>query len=490
MKDAQQIADPRLSADAAQPYWPLVVDMDGALLRTDVTFETLARAVFAKPVSTLLALASLLRGRAHFKRALASLVPLDVETLPLREDFVAHLAGERARGRALHLVSGADDEIVRRVAERVGLFDSAKGSANGDNLKGAAKARVLQGMFEEFAYAGDSPADLDVWRHARSIVIAGASEHTARRARRLGKPVEREFLAAPASLGAWVKTLRLHQWAKNGLLFIPLFLSGHFRELAPLIQCVLGFFILGVTASGTYIINDLADLASDRRHRSKRERPFASGALKVYQGLLAGPVLIGAGLVAAYALSAPFGHAVVTYLVATLAYSLRLKAAPFLDVMLLAWLYTLRLLMGVVLAMSTASAWLLTFSMMFFFSLSLAKRHVEVVTAAPGKSEIAGRGYVPSDGPITLAFGVASAVASLLIMTLYLMEEAFPSSLYGQPGALWLVLPIIGLWTMRIWLLAHRQQLDDDPVAFAIRDPISLAMGAALGVAFAVAVFG
>lgn len=490
MNDARPFADPREAAGEGRPDCPLVVDMDGALLRTDATFEGLVRGLFLKPASTLLVLAALVRGRAHFKRALARLVPLDVEALPLREEFVAHLAGERARGRPLHLVSGADDEIVRKVAARVGVFDSAQGSANGANLKGAAKARVLQQRFEDFAYAGDSPTDLNVWRHARSIVIVGASPQTARRARSLGKSVEGEFLDPPASLDVWVKALRLHQWAKNLLLFIPLFLSGAYREPEALIQCVLGFFILGLTASGTYIVNDLADLAADRRHRSKRDRPFASGALKIYEGLLAGPLLIAGGVAAAYALAMPFGHALVTYLVATLAYSLRLKAAPFLDVMLLAWLYTLRLLMGVVLAMSTASAWLLTFSMMFFFSLSLAKRHVEVVSAAPDRPEIAGRGYRPSDGPLTLAFGVASAIASLLIMTLYLMEEAFPSSLYGQPEALWLVLPIVGLWTMRIWLLAHRQELDDDPVAFAIRDPISLAMGGALVLAFAVAVLG
>jgi 4-hydroxybenzoate polyprenyltransferase/phosphoserine phosphatase len=470
--------------------YPLVVDMDGALLRTDTTFEGLARALFAKPFTTMLACVSILRGRAAFKRAIASIVQIDVESLPLREDFVVHLKQERARGRHLHLVSGSDHQVVERVAARLGLFESAQGSSSGRNLKGGNKARFLVERFGQFAYAGDSPADLKVWSYAQSAVLAGASPDTARRARKLAIPIEREFLDPPGTTKHWIKTLRLHQWAKNILVFVPLLLSGHFTDVDLVLRCVLGFIILGLTASGTYIVNDLADLASDRRHRSKKHRPFAAGALKVYQGLIVAPVLIGGGLFAAFLLSPAFAAALLGYLVCTLAYSLRLKAIPFLDVMLLAWLYTLRLLMGVALAQSTSSVWLLTFSMMFFFSMSLAKRHVEVAAASPDQDEIAGRGYLPKDAPVTLAFGISSSVASLLIMTLYLMEEAFPSNVYGQPALLWLVLPIVGLWTMRIWLLAHRGELDDDPVAFAVKDKVSIALGGALALAFAVAVFG
>ena len=289
--------------------------------------------------------------------------------------------------------------------------------------------------------------------------------------------------------GRWMKALRLHQWAKNVLVFVPLLLSGHFRDALLIGEALLGFLIVGITASGTYIINDIVDVRADRLHRTKKDRPFASGELSVRQGAIVGPLLIVGGLAAAYAISPGFAQVLAVYLAATLAYSLRLKTVAFLDVVLLAWLYTLRLLMGVALAASTYSPWLLTFSMMFFFSMSLAKRHVEV-TSGEQEGEIAGRGYQKSDGPLTLAFGVSSTVASLLIMTLYLMEEAFPSNIYGQPEALWIVVPLIGLWTMRVWLLAHRGELDDDPVAFALTDRVSLAMGALLAATFAWAVFG
>jgi 4-hydroxybenzoate polyprenyltransferase len=474
----------------ARDVVPLIVDMDGALLRTDTTFEGLAQGIFARPTATLIAFTALLGGRAAFKRRLAEIAPIDTDVLPLRTELVDHLVAERGRGRELHLVSGSDDEVVQKVAQRLGFFDSAQGSTEKRNLKGAAKAALLDERFGAYAYAGDSPADLKVWKRAQGVVLAGASPSTARRARRLGAPVEAEFLDPPVSWMTWARTLRLHQWSKNILLLVPLFLSGHFRDLPTALACVLGFVLLGLTASGSYILNDLSDLSADRRHRSKRNRPFASGAIKVYQGLLAAPALIALGLVGAYFLSPAFTGVLGVYLACTLAYSLRLKAIPFLDAMLLAWLYTLRLLMGVTLAHAEASQWLLSFSMMFFFSLSLAKRYVEISAAAAEQKEIARRGYVPSDAPLTMAFGVASTVASLLIMTLYLMDEAFPSGVYRNPNALWLVLPVIALWTMRIWLLADRGELDDDPVSFAVRDPPSLWLGAALAATFGFAFFG
>ena len=477
------MADALDTQSSANPL-PLVVDMDGALLRTDTTFEGLARGLFAKPLSTLAACAALLGGRARFKRAIAEVVEIDVELLPVRENFVAHLAKEHAAGRDLHLVSGSDHAIVERVAQRIGLFATAQGSAEGRNLKGGVKAQYLEERFGEYAYAGDSPADLKVWRRARGAVLVGASPSTARKARKLNVPIEAEFLDPPTSPKVWLKALRLHQWAKNILIFIPLLLSGRFHEPGALVECLLGFLLLGVTASGAYVINDLSDLAADRRHRSKKNRPFASGALKVHQGLLLGPALIIIGVVGAWLLSPAFALALLTYLVTTLAYTLWLKQAPFLDAMLLGWLYTLRLLMGSALAAAPASEWLLTFSMFFFFSLSLAKRHVEVSAASAGQKAVPGRGYQTGDAPLTLAFGVASTTASLLILTQYLMVEAFPSGVYARPQLLWFTLPIIGLWTMRVWLLAHRGELDDDPVTFAVKDPMSIGLGAALALVF------
>lgn len=464
---------------------PLIVDMDGALIRTDVTFEALAAGLFKRPLSTLGSFLLLLRGRAHFKRRITEIAALDVSHLPLREDFIAHLDAQRASGRSLHLVSAADDEVVQKVAARVGLFESAVGSTNGRNLKGSEKARYLREKYAGgFAYAGDSPADLNVWKHAQGAVLAGASPGTARRARALS-PVEAEFKNDAKGLRHWMKALRLHQWSKNVLIFAPLLLSGQFTDLNAVVKCALGFLALSIAASGTYIINDLSDLAADRAHATKRRRPFASGALKIAHGLVVGPFLIAAALAGACLLSPLFGAALGAYLATTLAYSLRLKTIPMFDVVILGWLYTLRLIMGSVLLGVSFSPWLLTFSMMFFSAMSLAKRHVETSSA---RGAIAGRGYRAEDAPLTLAYGIASTVAATLILVLYLVDDAFPSDVYSSPGWLWAAPVLVTLWGMRVWLLAHRGELDADPVTFAVRDPISLALGAVLGAAFALAV--
>lgn len=474
------------SATEAGP--PLVVDMDGTLLRTDVLYEGMAAAFAKRPLAALAALPLLLRGRAPFKRRIAEIAPLDVDGLPAREDFVAWLETEKARGREVHLVSAGEERVVADVAERFGVFDTAQGSDGARNLKGSRKAEELRRRFPRgYVYAGDSRADLAVWRTAAGAVLTGASPAVAAQAARL-TTIEKRFDDPPAGVRVWRKALRLQQWAKNLLLFAPLFLAGMFDDARAIVMTLIAFVLVGLTASGTYVLNDLADLQADRRHRSKRARPFASGVLGVEKGMIAAPLFIGGGLAAAFALNVNFGAILLIYLITTLSYSFRLKSVPFLDVSVLAGLYTLRLIMGAVVIGAPVSAWLLTFSAAFFLSLSLAKRHVEVAHAT-GSGKVMGRGYRVEDAPLTLAFGVASGLASIQILVTYLIEEAFPSGVYVAPGFLWAAPVLIALWVMRIWLLAHRGELDDDPVAFAVRDRISYALGAGLAMAFGLAVF-
>ncbi|MBU6371320.1 MAG: UbiA family prenyltransferase [Alphaproteobacteria bacterium] len=467
---------------------PLVVDMDGTLLRTDVLYEGMAAAFAKRPLAALAALPLLLRGRAPFKRRIAEIAPLDVTGLPARDDFVGWLQTEKARGREVHLVSAGEESVVQAVAARFGVFDTAQGSDGTRNLKGSRKAEELRRRFPGgYVYAGDSHADLAVWRTASAAVLTGASPAVAAQAARL-TTIEKRFDNPPSGFRVWRKALRLQQWAKNLLLFAPLFLAGAFDDAHAILMAMIGFVLVGLTASGTYVLNDLADLQADRRHRTKRNRPFASGALGVEKGMIAAPVFILGGLAAAFALDVRFGAVLLIYLITTLSYSFRLKTVPFLDVSVLAGLYTLRLIMGAVLIGAPVSAWLLTFSAAFFLSLSLAKRHVEVAHAT-GSGKVMGRGYRVEDAPLTLAFGVASGLASIQILVTYLMEEAFPSGVYAVPAFLWAAPVLIALWVMRIWLLAHRGELDDDPVAFAVRDRISYALGAGLAVAFGMAVF-
>jgi 4-hydroxybenzoate polyprenyltransferase len=465
--------------------------MDGTLLMSDTLAELFVAALFKRPLQTIWACRALFEGRANLKRALADGADLSFDELPVRADLLEYLHREHGAGREIYLVSAADQAVAERVAARFEIFHGVHGSRDGENLKGRRKVAFLRTRFPGgFSYAGDASADLHIWRESASILIAGAPAGVARRARRLGPPVEAEFNRSKTRLWTWRKALRLHQWSKNALIFIPFLLGKHLLDPTRVATCVVGFLLMGLAASATYLINDLADLSADRRHRSKSLRPLAAGHLPVAQALIAAPLMLVVALGGMLTISTAATLGLVGYIALTLLYSFKLKRIPLLDAMALASLYTLRLIIGTVLAISAFSPWLLTFSVFFFFSMSLAKRHVEV-TAATGdpQIEIPGRGYRPSDAPMTLSFGAAASTAAVLIMVQYMMAEAFPSGVYDHAVALWAAPLLVGLWICRIWLLAQRGLLDDDPVAFAVRDPVSLGMGVVLFVAFAIARF-
>lgn len=471
---------------------PIVVDLDGSLILTDTLHEQLVRAVFHHPLTLLRSLPAMLRGRLAFKATLSAMAPLDAETLPLRVDLVAWLDTQRALGRHVHLATAAHQSIADSIASRLPWLASAIGS-NSVNLKGPAKAARLQGAFPGgFTYVGDSAADLAVWPAATAIVLAGASPATARAARALGKPVEAEFLAEPAGRFGqwrdWVRAMRVHHWSKNVLLLLPLVLGHAWSDHGAILNTLAGLVLLLAVTSSTYLLNDLADLESDRLHWSKRLRPIASGRIPALTALVAG----AAGIVLAVGLALLFSPALAATLAAyvglTLAYSFGLKRVPLLDTMIIGLLFTLRIAMGVAVLHQPYPQWLLTFAAFFFSSLALAKRHTEILRAGTlGRASLASRGYVPEDAALTLALGVGAAIASLVIMTLYLTEDAFHSITYEHTGWLWGIPMLLAIWIGRIWLLAHRGRLLDDPVSFALRDRPSLALGGAGLVAFLLA---
>ena len=282
---------------------------------------------------------------------------------------------------------------------------------------------------------------------------------------------------------AYLRALRLHHWLKNLLLFVPLIFAYRLTEFHLIVNDCLAFVAFGLCASSVYLFNDIADLEADRQHDVKRLRPFASGDLPVAFGLIAAPLLIAAALAGAVLLSPAFAAALALYLVVTLAYSFGLKRLPLIDVFIISMLFVLRIVMGTAVIALAYSPWLLTFSWAFFLSLALAKRHVEVVRADRA-GDVVGRGYRGADWPLTLAFGVGAGLTSIVIMLLYLANDAAPSGFYAKPGWLYAVPALMTVWLMRLWLLSHRMELDDDPVIFALRDPASLLLGLGVAVAF------
>ncbi|MGM4997205.1 UbiA family prenyltransferase [Tardiphaga sp. 538_B7_N1_4] len=468
---------------------PLIVDLDGTFLKVDSLFETFAAGLFASTFGSLLALLELRNGISAFKQRLTRVAEPDVDSFPVREELLAYLEQEAHAGREIHLATAADRFIALKVASRFPLFSSVNGSEGGLNLKGQNKAdRLLQQFPDGFVYAGDSTADLPVWRSAKAAVVVSSSRALVDAVEAGGTPVERAFGDKPHGRAVWLKALRPHQWAKNMIVLVPVALG--WRDVTPegLLRALVMVGLLCMVASLTYLVNDMADLASDRKHWSKRRRGFASGAIPVRDGLLVVSAALPVACIVALLVAPLAGLCLLFYVAVTLGYSFGWKRIPLFDTFVIALLFTIRILIGIAAADLEPSAWLLTFSMFFFFSLALAKRHTEILRAAEHSlQKLEGRGYQAGDEGLTLAFGSAASMASIVIVVLYLVEEIFARQIYHTPAWLWVAPIAIFLFSCRIWVLSHRGRMTDDPVAFALRDNVSLGLGVLVAVAILLA---
>lgn len=276
----------------------------------------------------------------------------------------------------------------------------------------------------------------------------------------------------------WIRALRLHQWAKNLLIFVPLFAAHRFMEPGLLVTALVAFVAFGMCASAVYVFNDLTDLAADRRHPRKRMRPFASGRLTTNQGIAAALPLCVGGLTLAIALvSSSFAGVLLLYMAITTAYSLYLKRILLVDVLVLAGLYSMRLFAGAVATGIVLSPWLLAFSTFLFFSLALVKRYAELIyMESIGREPDFGRAYVTGDKDLLRGLGTAAGVSAVLVLALYVNSEIV-AGLYDRPALLWLVCPPLLYWISRMWLAAHRGDMHDDPIVFTIKDRASYLVG-------------
>lgn len=459
--------------------YPLVLDLDGTLLRTDLLLEAILQYLKREPLGVFLLFMWALRGVAHLKRQVAARTELAVDLLPINEPLAAYAREAAETGRPVIAATAANRHLAERVCARFGFISEVLASCDRVNLKGARKARALRAKFPGgYAYAGDAAADLPVWREAAFGIFAGKDRRLLDRLTDL-TTLEADFSRTPPTARDWFRALRVHQWAKNALIFVPLMLAGHLRELSAWAACTCAFAAMCLAASATYLVNDLFDLDADRQHWNKRSRPFASGTIGIPAGVAAAISLLGAALALAWLGGGlPVLGAITLYCGLTLAYSLHLKRVPVLDVMLLAALFTMRLGAGAIAAQVHLSSWLAVFSMFLFLSLALAKRSTEIGRKSASDSGFShGRGYVAADAPLVAALGVSSAAAAVLLLVLYLIHEAFGAPIYGSPQLLWASPVFLGLWLGRVWLLCGRGLLHDDPVAFAVTDRASLWLG-------------
>lgn len=477
------------SSPAALPSSrPLCVDLDGTLLCADLLLEMFVRYLKPNPLRVFRVASWVFRGPAYLKAKLAQEVDLDVRTLPINGEFVEWLKAQKQAGRKLVLCTAANDAIAQRVASHFELFDEVIASCAQTNLSGKVKAQRLIERFgpKGFDYAANESKDLHVWRHANAAVVVappGVLKRIRREAIAIECAFERESASMRGRAKAWIKALRVHQWAKNLLIFVPLAAAHRVEDVAAFGACALAFVLFGLCASGGYIVNDLLDLDADRAHPRKRMRPFASGDIPIVHGLIAASVLIvGALSVAAATLPLAFAATLLIYLTTSLWYSMALKRIAMVDVLSLAGLYSVRIIGGGAAVAIVPSFWLLAFAMFLFLSLAAAKRYAELSAAhKAGKADAPGRGYSVDDLPILQASGMASGYLSVLVLALYVNSGA--SAMYRYPRVVWLLCPLLLYWINRVWLKTSRGQMHDDPVVFALTDRPSLmvfALSAAL----------
>ncbi len=461
---------------------PLVIDLDGTLVRTDTLVEAALRLAARDPLALLRLLLTLPRtGLAAFKQQMAAAEPLEPDSLVYNADVLALAESARAAGRPVYLCTAADAQSAEAIAAHVGIFAAVFASDGVVNLKGPAKARRLVAEFgaHGFDYVGDATADVPVWHEAATAYVVAPSPALALRARAASTRVEMlgKRASLPGRLRVWSRALRVHQWAKNILVFVPVF-AAHNLQIATLAAAAAGFASFSLCASSVYLLNDLLDLPHDRRHPSKRNRPFASGALNI----IAAPPLIFACLAGAVAigLTLPwyFLAILAIYYSCTLAYSMGLKRLPVWDVMMLAGLYTLRIFAGGAATAIPLSPWLLAFSMFLFFSLAIVKRKTELGQhVREGRTaKIGGRGYLPEDLDMLRGMAASSGIMAVLVLALYVNSPDI-TVLYHRPAALWAVCPALLFWISRVLMLSNRGLMPDDPVVFALRDRVSLAVG-------------
>lgn len=448
----------------------LVVDLDGTLVLTDTLVESCIRLCKINPLYLFILPIWLLKGRSIFKANVAKKVSLSVQSLPYRSELLDYIHQEKHKGRKIVLATAANESIANQVAAHLNIFDLVFASTRSINLKGDKKLEVVRNSIgDDFVYAGDSKSDVPIWLAAKAAILVDVSPKTSERVRK-SVPVEKSFDSNSEDATLWLRALRVHQWLKNLLLFVPLMVAFSYSDFDKLFSAIGAFFAFSLTASATYIWNDLLDLDNDRVHPRKKNRPFASAKLSIIQGLLASFVLLALGLYLAFAVSLGVFMMLLLYLVTTISYTLCLKSFVLIDVIVLSLLYALRIFSGSVATEIPVSNWLLVFSVFLFFSLALVKRCSELVSLKEkGKSTTHGRDYRISDLIVLWPLGVGSALAAVLVFGLFASSTEVQIR-YQSPHLLWLVGVGLIYWLARLWIKTSRGEMHDDPLVFAARD--------------------
>ncbi|MDE1187843.1 MAG: UbiA family prenyltransferase [Pantoea sp.] len=457
--------------------YPLVVDLDGTLIKGDLLYESLFDAISRH--GWRVANRDILKriSKSGIKAHLSYYSDISYPELPYNEKILQLIADAKSEGRKVYLATASHRSHAEKIAESLGVFDGVFASDDSVNLKGTKKAEVLLDAFGDgaFDYVGNDESDEKIWKHARRAYSIGLS---ARPSRRLSA-THREHIVVDQRkrvVPALIKAMRPHQYAKNGLIFVPL-LTAHQFTLGAFVDALLAFIAFSICASGVYLLNDLLDIQADRAHPSKRKRPFASGQLPIMTGMAFIPILTISAFVIAWFVSLNFFLTLLVYYLLTNAYSFSIKKRMVIDVVTLASLYTLRVFAGAAAIDVEISDWLFTFSLLIFTALALLKRYIELSMRLDNQlNDPHNRNYKITDLPVIIALAAAAGMNSVMVIALYVSSDNV-SALYRHPHVLWGLCPLFLYWIARSIMLAHRRLMDEDPIAFALKDNRSWAVG-------------
>ncbi|WP_416355131.1 UbiA family prenyltransferase [Aureimonas phyllosphaerae] len=463
---------------------PLFVDLDGTLIRGDLLWESLFHFARQQPLGFWRLFGWAFQGKAVLKDELAARTEIDAATLPYREEVVATLQAEREAGRPIILATASNERLAHAVSAHLGLFDEVMASDRTTNLSADRKLERIRARCdgEAFDYVGNSHDDVCLFEAAESATVV-QPDRSARRWHGAATRPSRLITDTGSLARGMLKAMRPHQWTKNVLVFVPMALNHEFLDVPMALKALLAFICFSLAASSVYILNDLLDLAADRRHKTKRKRPFASGLVPIPVGLALAAGLFLSSFAIAAVLPWEFMATLAFYMVATTAYSFALKRMLLIDVLTLAGLYTTRIIAGAMAIDSNESFWLLAFSIFFFLSLALVKRFVEIMDFGGGANRSStGRGYVDVDLDTVGQAGMASGFAAVMVLALYI-DSAEVRELYSHPYLLWPLCPLVLYIIVRIWVLARRNHMHEDPVVFIMHDwrsQIMMVLGACM----------
>lgn len=461
------------TSDASAKALPLCVDLDGSLIKTDTLYEMVCVLLKTHFWSIFLLPFWLAKGKANLKHQLINRVSINPASLPYDADVIELLKEKRQQGRKIYLVTGCNERLANAIAEHVGLFDGVYASSETINLTGNNKSRFLNDTFGEkqYDYLGNESADYPVWESSNECLVAGTPSFFTEVNTRFQNTT---LIKRPsASIKTYVKAIRVHQWVKNCLIFIPLLLDSRAFENTSLLAAIGAFFAFSLMASATYILNDLLDLESDRAHHKKKFRAFAAGDISILNGVIVGVLLSLASIAILFFLPVEFAIVSLVYLITTLLYSFHIKTMVILDTCVLAGLFTIRVVGGTAAIGAEWSFWLLAFSMFFFLSLAFTKRASELhAMALSGKTSAKGRGYMVQDKDMVTSMGITSGYIGVLVIALYINSDKVVSN-YVTPYLLWLICPLLLYWIGRIWMKTTRGEMNEDPIVFALKDKLS-----------------